>query len=84
MEPAESVRAQLAFAGIESRITSNGGWNRIMLGPYSNRAAADKMLQRLRDRHFQLYPACQWGLKTPHPAPSIKQYAPLNAGPSFR
>ncbi|GKW24877.1 cell division protein FtsN [Pectobacterium carotovorum subsp. carotovorum] len=48
MDPAESVRAQLAFAGIESRITSNGGWNRIMLGPYSNRAAADSMLQRLK------------------------------------
>ncbi|MEC5343444.1 cell division protein FtsN [Brenneria populi] len=49
MEPAESVRAQLAFAGIESRIASNGGWNRIMLGPYNNRAAADKMLQRLKE-----------------------------------
>ncbi|MCL2891868.1 cell division protein FtsN [Brenneria tiliae] len=49
MEPAESVRAQLAFAGIESRIASNGGWNRITLGPYANRAAADKMLQRLRE-----------------------------------
>ncbi len=48
MDPAESVRAQLAFAGIESRITSNGGWNRIMLGPYNNRAAADSMLQRLK------------------------------------
>lgn len=49
MDPAESVRAQLAFAGIESRITSNGGWNRIILGPYNNRAAADKMLQRLKE-----------------------------------
>ncbi|QTF10388.1 cell division protein FtsN [Brenneria izadpanahii] len=48
-EPAESVRAQLAFAGIESRISSNGGWNRIMLGPYNNRAAADKMIQRLKE-----------------------------------
>lgn len=49
MEPAESVRAQLAFAGVESRISSNGGWNRIMLGPYNNRAAADKMLRRLKE-----------------------------------
>ncbi|WCG83302.1 cell division protein FtsN [Pectobacterium sp. A5351] len=48
LDPAESVRAQLAFAGIESRITSNGGWNRIMLGPYNNRAAADSMIQRLK------------------------------------
>ncbi|MEH0834646.1 cell division protein FtsN [Pectobacterium cacticida] len=48
INPAESVRAQLAFAGIESRITSNGGWNRIMLGPYSSRAAVDNMIQRLK------------------------------------
>lgn len=48
-EPAESVRAQLAFAGIESRIASSGGWNRITLGPYKDRATADKMLSRLKD-----------------------------------
>lgn len=39
MGPAESVRASLAFAGIESRITSGGGWNRIVLGPYSKDGA---------------------------------------------
>lgn len=49
MDPAESVRAQLAFAGIESRIASSGGWNRITLGPYKDRATADKMLQRVKD-----------------------------------
>ncbi|RDK86693.1 cell division protein FtsN [Enterobacillus tribolii] len=47
-DQAESVRAQLAFEGIESRITSGGGWNRVLLGPYSTRAAADKMQQRLK------------------------------------
>ncbi|OMQ20173.1 cell division protein FtsN [Serratia oryzae] len=47
-DQAESVRAQLAFEGIESRITSGGGWNRVMLGPYSSRAAADKTLARLK------------------------------------
>jgi len=47
-DQAESVRAQLAFEGIESRITSGGGWNRVMLGPYSTRAAADKALARLK------------------------------------
>lgn len=49
MDPAESVRAQLAFAGIESRIASSGGWNRITLGPYKDRTTADKMLQRLKE-----------------------------------
>lgn len=48
LDQAESVRAQLAFAGIESRITTGGGWNRVVLGPYGDRAAADKMLQRIR------------------------------------
>ncbi len=47
-DQAESVRAQLAFEGIESRITAGGGWNRVMLGPYSTRAAADKALARLK------------------------------------
>lgn len=47
MDQAESVRAQLAFAGIESRITT-GGWNRVLLGPYSSRAGADKILQSVR------------------------------------
>ncbi|PVZ83550.1 cell division protein FtsN [Serratia sp. S1B] len=47
-DQAESVRAQLAFSGVESRITAGGGWNRVMLGPYSTRAAADKTLTRLK------------------------------------
>nr|WP_269975597.1 SPOR domain-containing protein [Dickeya lacustris] len=47
-EPAESVRAELAFAGVESRITNSGGWHRIILGPYNNRATADKMAQKLK------------------------------------
>ncbi|TYL43236.1 cell division protein FtsN [Dickeya sp. ws52] len=47
-EPAESIRAQLAFAGVETRIASGGGWHRIMLGPYNSRAVADKMAQKLK------------------------------------
>ncbi|WJV62400.1 cell division protein FtsN [Pectobacteriaceae bacterium CE70] len=47
-EPAESVRAELAFSGIESHITSSGGWNRIILGPYNNRTNANKMALRLK------------------------------------
>ncbi|ATM88134.1 cell division protein FtsN [Yersinia enterocolitica] len=48
IDQAESIRAQLAFGGIESRITTGGGWNRVVLGPYSTKAAADKTLQRLQ------------------------------------
>ncbi|MGL4486824.1 MAG: cell division protein FtsN [Yersinia sp. (in: enterobacteria)] len=48
IDQAESIRAQLAFAGIESRITAGGGWNRVVLGPYNTKAATDKTLQRLK------------------------------------
>ncbi len=47
LEQAETIRAQLAFNGIESHITSHNGWNRVMLGPYSNRALVDRLLQQL-------------------------------------
>lgn len=44
-EQAESVRATLAFSGIESRVTAGGGWHRIVLGPYS-KSTAEKMRDR--------------------------------------
>lgn len=44
-EQAESVRATLAFSGIESRVAAGGGWHRIVLGPYS-KATAEKMRDR--------------------------------------
>ncbi|WP_312241945.1 cell division protein FtsN, partial [Pantoea sp.] len=47
-EQAESVRAALAFEGFESRITSGGGWNRVVIGPYKDRSSADSTLKRLR------------------------------------
>ncbi|OCQ54362.1 Cell division protein FtsN [Photorhabdus australis subsp. thailandensis] len=47
MDQAESVRASLAFAGIESQITTGGGWHRVVLGPYSKSTAA-KMQERLK------------------------------------
>ncbi|OON38480.1 cell division protein FtsN [Izhakiella australiensis] len=47
-EQAESIRAQLAFEGFESRITTGGGWNRVVIGPYSNRAGVDSALKSLR------------------------------------
>jgi len=47
-DQAESVRAQLAFEGFESRVTAGGGWNRVVIGPYNSRSAADSTLQRLK------------------------------------
>lgn len=47
-DQAESIRAQLAFEGFESRITTGGGWNRVVIGPYNSRSGADSTLKRLR------------------------------------
>ncbi|MDX7991964.1 cell division protein FtsN [Xenorhabdus littoralis] len=47
IEPAESVRASLAFAGIESQITTKDNWNRVILGPYKNKESAEKMRGRV-------------------------------------
>ena len=47
-DQAESVRAGLAFEGFESRITTGGGWNRVVIGPFKDRGSADSTLKRLR------------------------------------
>ena len=47
-DQAESIRAQLAFEGFESRITTGGGWNRVVIGPYNSRSGADTTLKSLR------------------------------------
>lgn len=47
-DQAESIRAALAFEGFESRITTGGGWNRVVIGPYKERSSADSTLKRLR------------------------------------
>ncbi|MBD2800413.1 cell division protein FtsN [Xenorhabdus sp. M] len=47
MEQAESVRASLAFAGIESQITTQNHWNRVIVGPYKNKEGAEKMRENV-------------------------------------
>ncbi|MDE1482411.1 cell division protein FtsN [Xenorhabdus bovienii] len=49
IEQAESVRASLAFAGIESQITTKDNWNRVVVGPYKNKEAAEKIRSRVTD-----------------------------------
>ncbi|NMP29469.1 cell division protein FtsN [Rahnella sp. SAP-1] len=48
-DQAESYRAKLAFEGFEGRVTTSGGWNRVVIGPYNNRAGADGTLSRLKN-----------------------------------
>jgi cell division protein FtsN len=47
-EQAETVRAQLAFEGFDSRITTNNGWNRVVIGPVKGKENADGMISRLK------------------------------------
>ena len=47
-EQAETVRAQLAFEGFDSRITTNNGWNRVVIGPLKGKDNASNMIERLK------------------------------------
>lgn len=47
-EQAETVRAQLAFEGFDSRITTNNGWNRVVIGPIKGKDNTDGTLNRLK------------------------------------
>ncbi len=47
-EQAETVRAQLAFEGFNSRITTNNGWNRVVIGPVNGKENADNTISRLK------------------------------------
>ncbi|POT54831.1 cell division protein FtsN [Citrobacter amalonaticus] len=47
-EQAETVRAQLAFEGFDSKITTNNGWNRVVIGPLKGKENADSTLNRLK------------------------------------
>lgn len=47
-EQAETVRAQLAFEGFNSRITTNNGWNRVVIGPLKGKENADDTISRLK------------------------------------
>ncbi|HCB1523374.1 TPA: cell division protein FtsN [Citrobacter braakii] len=47
-EQAETVRAQLAFEGFNSRITTNNGWNRVVIGPVKGKENTDNTISRLK------------------------------------
>lgn len=47
-EQAETVRAQLAFEGFDSKITTNNGWNRVVIGPVKGKENADNTITRLK------------------------------------
>ncbi|MDP1346714.1 SPOR domain-containing protein, partial [Klebsiella pneumoniae] len=42
------VRAQLAFEGFASHITTNIGWKRVVIGPLNCKESANEMITRLK------------------------------------
>ncbi|WP_436859369.1 cell division protein FtsN [Citrobacter tructae] len=48
VDQAETVRAQLAFEGFDSKITTNNGWNRVVIGPVKGKENADSTISRLK------------------------------------
>ncbi len=85
-EQAETVRAQLAFEGFASHITTNNGWNRVVIGPLK------RQRKRQRDDHppedgwtRELHSSRRQGLKPSKSPPSIIAFGPADsAGPLFR
>lgn len=47
-EQAETARAKLAFEGFDSKITTNNGWNRVVIGPLKGKENADSTINRLK------------------------------------
>ncbi|MDP8033894.1 SPOR domain-containing protein [Pasteurella atlantica] len=43
---AENMYARLTMAGFEPQITTNSGWNRVIVGPLGNRDAANKAMKK--------------------------------------
>ncbi|STL48647.1 cell division protein FtsN [Escherichia coli] len=77
-EQAETVRAQLAFEGFDSKITTNNGWNRVVIGPVKGKENADSTLNRLKMAgHTKLHSARRRGLKPSKSPPSIIALCPV-------
>lgn len=47
-EQAETMRVKLAFEGFESHINSSDDWQRVVIGPFSNKDRVDSTLERLK------------------------------------
>ncbi|VFT75487.1 cell division protein FtsN [Klebsiella aerogenes] len=85
-EQAETVRAQLAFEGFASHITTNNGWNRVVIGPLKGKESANEMITRLKMAgHANWHSSRRQGLKPSKSPPSIIAFGPADsAGPLFR
>ena len=76
-EQAETVRAQLAFEGFDSKITTNNGWNRVVIGPVKGKENADSTLNRLKMAVIQTAFGSPPGVETLKSPPSIIALCPV-------
>ena len=57
-DDAESLKAKIAFQGLESMVKKTGNWYRVILGPYERKRLAEKerhKLQRARINGCQIW-----------------------------
>lgn len=78
-EQAETVRAQLAFEGFDSRITTNNGWNRVVIGPVKGKENADGTISRLKVAGHTNCIRLASGVETPNP-PHLSFNSALSTG----
>ncbi len=77
-EQAETVRAQLAFEGFDSKITTNNGWNRVVIGQAKGKENADSTLNRLKMAgHQTAFGSPLRGSKPSKSPPSIIALCPV-------
>ncbi len=51
-EQAESLKAQIAFIGLQAEVAEKDGWYRVRLGPYSSKRAAESDRHKLQNNDF--------------------------------
>lgn len=51
-EQAESLKAQIAFIGLQADVSEKNGWYRVRLGPYSSKRAAERDRHKLQNNDF--------------------------------
>ncbi len=49
---AESMKAQIAFIGLQAEVAEKDGWYRVRLGPYSSKRAAESDRHKLQNNDF--------------------------------
>ncbi len=52
LEKAESLKAQIAFIGLQAEVVEKDGWYRVRLGPYTSKRAAESDRHKLERNDF--------------------------------